>query len=153
MKSITFYTIFLCSIGLFSFTRQHDSVAEYKKLLSGVWKIESLKIGKTFIRQNVDSFNNDFYIRFDLSGKALILDANAGSTISSGTWMITCLETLIASDPFVYREDLILNLDFSIPQLSIESGDNISFELKRSKLNVRYFRNNKEYHAKLVPVQ
>jgi hypothetical protein len=153
MRNIIFYIISICSIGLFSFSPQADSIAEYKRLVSGVWKIESLKIRKAFTCQKVDSFNNDFHIRFDPSGKAVILDANTGSAISFGSWRITCSETLVASDPFVYREDLILNLDFAIPQLSIESGDDIFLELKRSKLNVRYLINKLEYQAKLIPAQ
>jgi hypothetical protein len=152
MRKITFCAILFCSMGLCSFVAEPGSVTEYEGLLNGVWKIESVKIRKVFSYQKVNLSKSDFYIQFDPTGRAQVLNTNAMSLMNSGSWRITRSETLVASDPFVYREDLILNLDFAIPQMSIESGDDIFLELKRSKLNVRYFRDSKEYHATLIPV-
>jgi hypothetical protein len=152
MKLYAFYLFLLSSAILFSFSFR-PVVSEQADLVRGLWKVESLKMRKGFVYKKLHSDKNAVCLRFDASGTAHMLDLNTKSKLASGEWTIKKSEVLIASDPFVYRNDLILNLTFGISELAIDAGDDIVLEPGRSAIGIRFTKNKTEYCAKLIRVE
>lgn len=152
MKPYAFYLFLFGSTVLFSFSYK-PAVSEQAELVTGLWKVEWLKIRKAFVYKKMHSNKNTVCLRFDASGTVHVLDPNTKSELVSGDWIIKKSEVLIASDPFVYRNDLILNLTIGISELSIDAGDDVVLEPGRSAIGIRFTNNKTEYWAKLIRVE
>jgi hypothetical protein len=152
MKPYAFYLLILSATVLVSFSSR-PAVSEQTSLVTGLWKVESLKMRKAFAYKKIQYGENAVCLRFDASGTAHVLDLNTKSELTSGTWAIKKSEVLIASDPFVYRNDLVLNLTFGISELSIDAGDDIVLEPGKSAIGIRFTKNKTEYCAKLIRVE
>jgi hypothetical protein len=152
MKPYAFYLLILGVAVMVSFSSR-PAVSEQTGLITGLWKVESLKMRKAFVYKKTHSGENPVCLRFDASGTAHVLDMNTKSELASGTWLIKKSEVLISSDPFVYRDDLILNLTFGISELSIDAGDDIVLKPGKSAIDIRFTKNKTEYCAKLIRVE
>jgi hypothetical protein len=120
--------------------------------VTGSWKVESLKVRRTWRYDNVKTPPDNLYLRFEPSGSAYIVNATTHLNLASGTWTVKWREVLTASDPFVYRDELVLNLDFGVSALFIEPGSDILIERRKSKLNIHFSNHTTSYRASLIPV-
>jgi hypothetical protein len=125
----------LICISLFSFKEnERRSPAED---LVGSWQVLKMD-SKDEAMGNIQfqlKGNNDFKV----------LSADGTSPIAEGTWGLAKESVLVASEPFVYQDEYILQFHLQTKTVSLDLPEEMRIvQIKRSKILTRYVKNKRQ---------